>query len=243
MLASRAAKLGFPTIDRVFDRYSALAHSAEGLGGTLLLYSGLDAEGIAAAVASNVAGAASLGLEENAERAKQALRAGVCDFVVNNLDEALRILKNELRKHTVVSVCLIDKHKVAVKEAIERGVQPQIVAFPEPTLQERGARLLDATGRSEPVQMRWSVESEGPQWLPVLDKLAVAATAREELRARWIESAPRYLGRAFAGQRYVRMAEAEADAFVIAVRAAVGGGAVPVPVVVERGDETVRIEN
>lgn len=38
------------------------------------------------------------------------------------------------------------------------------------------------------------------------------------------------------------MAEAEADAFVIAVRAAVRGGAVPVPVLVERGGEPVRIE-
>lgn len=247
MLASGAAKPGFPTIVEVYKRYATLAQSDEGLGGTLLLYSGLDADGIAVAMASNIAGAASLGLEGNAERAKQALRVGVCDFVVNNLDEALRILKNEIRRKTSVSVVLDGNHQVVVKEVVERGVQPEIVAFPEPVLQERGARVLDAVGVDEPVQLTWSVEMtwsvgrEGPRWLPVLDRLAASALGGEDARVRWIESAPRYLGRAYAGQRYVRMTEAEADVFVSTVRAAVQSGAVSVQVLVERGGETVQI--
>lgn len=243
MFASGAEKPGFPTIADVYDRYAALAQSAGMLGGTLLLYSGLDTDGIAIAMASNVAGAASLGLEANADRAKQAVRDGVCDFVVNSLDEALRILKNEIRKSNVVSVVLIVVSKVAIEEIVKRGVQPDAVAFPEPVLQERGARLLVAARHCEPVQMRWSVEQKGPQWLPVLDKLAVAVLDSEDARTRWIESAPRYLGRAYAGQRYVRMTEAEADAFVSAVRAATQSGMVPVQVLVERGGESIRIEN
>lgn len=241
MFATGAAKLGFPTIAEVYDRYAALAKPA-GLGGTLLLYSGLDADGIAVAMASNIAGAASLGLEANAERAKQAVRASVCDFVVNGLDEALRILKNEIRKSNAVSVICIGDYEVTVEEMVARGVQPEIVAFSEPRLEERGARGLPVAGLGEPIRMTWNVDREGPQWLPVLDRLAVAALASEDARTRWIESAPRYLGRAYAGQRYVRMTEAEADSFVTAVRAAVRGGAVPVSVLVEREGETIRIE-
>lgn len=232
---------GFPTIAEVYGRYAALAKPA-GLGGALLLYEGLDTDGVAVAIASNIAGAASLGLEADAGRAKAALRAGVCDFVVNHLDEALRILKNEIRKKGAVSVVLEGNHQVVVKEIIERGVQPELLAFSVPELLERGARLLGAAEESERIPVTWAVERDGSRWRPVLDKLATSAFASKDARIRWIESAPRYMGRAYAGQRYVRMTEAEADAFVSAVGTAVRGGVVPVQVQVERGGETVQIE-
>lgn len=242
MLASRAAKLGFPTIAEVYDRYAALAGFAEGLGGSLLLYAGLDADGVAVAMASNIAGAASLGLEADAGRAKAALRAGVCDFVVNNLDEALRILKNQVRKKETVSVVLTCDPNVMVKVIVERGVQPEVLAFPVKELMERGARLLESAAQVNAIPIRWSVEREGPQWLPVVDKLAVSSLLKTDARTRWIESAPRYLGRGFAGQRYVRMSEIEADAFAAAAREAAQSGAVPVPVTVERDGELVRLD-
>ena len=98
--------LEFPAIAVVYARFIALTSLSADLGGQLLLYIGLDPEGIAVAMASNVAGAASLGLESDVGRAKEALRAGVCDFLVNSLDEALRILKNEIRSRRPVSVVL-----------------------------------------------------------------------------------------------------------------------------------------
>ena len=68
--------------------------------------SGWNADGIAAVIAASVAGAASLCVDADADGLRQGLRSGFIDFVVGNLDEALRILKNELRRGLPVSVGL-----------------------------------------------------------------------------------------------------------------------------------------
>ncbi|MGB7189056.1 MAG: hypothetical protein WBD10_02870, partial [Acidobacteriaceae bacterium] len=124
-----AGVLDFPDISVIYGRFEALMGLSADVGGWLLLYAGLDRNGVAVAMASNVAGAASLGIEPNAERAKAALRAGVCDFVVNDIGEALRIVKNEIRQRRTVSVVLQGAVDAAVAEIVERGVQPEVLAF------------------------------------------------------------------------------------------------------------------
>ena len=57
------------------------------------------------------AGAATLTASASAEAGKQAMREGVVDFLVTTLDEALRILKNEVRKHETVAVCVARRRK------------------------------------------------------------------------------------------------------------------------------------
>lgn len=237
--------LDFPEIAAVYGRFAALTALSPNLGGHLLLYTRLDRDGIATAIAGNVAGAASLGIEQYAERAKQALRAGVCDFVVNNLDEALRILKNEIRKKRAISVILTGAVDAAVAEIVERGVQPEVLAFPEQKLMERGARLLPEDTETSDEIMTWGVSIEPQRWFPVLDGLAAAAieafTAQIDSRGRWIEVSPRYLGRAYSGQRYLWMTEAEADAFVAGVSQAMRSGAIPIAVSVTRGGKAASI--
>jgi Urocanase Rossmann-like domain len=233
--------LNFPEIAAVYARFAALTAMSAEPGGCLLLYSGLDREGITVAMASNVAGAASLGIEPDVERAKQALRAGVCDFVVNTLDEAVRILKNEIRKKRPVSVALAGDMKVTVSEIVSRGVQPEILTFPVKELMERGARLLAADVDDGLTWVSWSVASEPMRWLPGLDALALSSLEIADARVRWVEASPRYLGRVFAGQRYLRMTEAEADAFVAAIREAVKTGAIPVEVSLARVGNTTAI--
>jgi urocanate hydratase len=63
----------------------------------------------------------------DAERIKKRLKTGYCDFMVNNLDEALRILKNALRKKEAISVGLIGNCADVVPELAERGVLPDIL--------------------------------------------------------------------------------------------------------------------
>lgn len=228
--------LDFPEIWEVYAQFDALTALSADLGGWLLLYLGLDREGIAIAMAANVAGAASLGIEPDAARAKQALRAGVCDFVVNNLDEALRILKNEIRKKRAVSVVLVGIPREVVAEMVVRGVQPEIVvgdvAGPSwssasmETLVVRGA-VRPGSGAGPGEGVSWSVEREPRRWLPAVDRLAAEvldpSDASTGARRRWIEAAPRYLGRPLAGERYLRMSTAEADALIAAVRQRQGG--------------------
>ena len=76
------------------------------LGGKLLYIGELDPAGRALAVAGNIAGVASLCASADPAIQKQAVRDGVVDFLVTSLDEALRILKNEIRKREPVAVCV-----------------------------------------------------------------------------------------------------------------------------------------
>lgn len=233
--------LEFPDISVVYGRCAALTELSADVGGWLLLYAGLDADGVAVAMASNVAGAASMGLEPDAERAKAALRAGVCDFVVNELGEALRILKNEIRQRRGVSVVLTGAVDAMVAEIVARGVQPDVLAFPVPELEARGARALGEDAGGGLVSVTWSVDRDAARWLPVLDGLAVGALEKLDARTRWVEASPRYLGRAFAGQRFVRMTDSEAGRFVDAAREAVASGVVPVGVLIACGGDSVSI--
>lgn len=232
--------LEFPEIAAIYARFAALMAMSSDFGGWLLLYSGLDREGIAVAMASNVAGAASLGIESDAARAKLALRSGVCDFLVNNLDEALRILKNEIRQKRGVSVVLMGAVDATVAEMVERGVQPEVLTFPVRELLERGARMLSDNVEDGSIAVAWSVASGFPRWLPVLDGLAIASLQTAGPRARWVEASPRYLGRVFTG-RFLRMADAEADTFVAAVREAVSNCLIDVTVSLTRGAEAIVI--
>ena len=77
-----------------------------GLGGKLLYAGLLDEVGRNLVVAANIAGAATLAASPDPAAQKQAVRDGVVDFLVTSLDEALRILKNEIRKHETVAVCV-----------------------------------------------------------------------------------------------------------------------------------------
>jgi len=240
-MASSQDSQDFPNLKEVYERFAAVTALSPELGGSLLLYTELDRSGVALAMAANVAGAASLGLEPNLTRAKAAIRSGACDFLVNTLDEALRILKNEIRKKKPVSVVLVGDVQANVAEIVERGMQPEIVSgrvVETGALVERGARRLGSGLSQDGAAVSWSAAREPLRWLPVVDRLAAAAldpeAATTAARRRWIEAAPRYVGRAMAAQRYLWMSAAECEAFVSTVRREVENGGIPVALTVSR---------
>ena len=63
-------------------------------GGALIVACGLGASGEALSIAANIAGGCFLGIDARVEACRAAMRSGACDFVVNTVDEALRVLKN-----------------------------------------------------------------------------------------------------------------------------------------------------
>lgn len=225
-----------PELSLIYARFAALTSISADLGGRLLLYSGLDLEGMAVAMASNVAGAASLGVERDVSRAKQALRSAVCDFVVNNLSEALRILKNEIRNHRAVSVVVTGEVEAIVSEMIARGVQPDILTFPVQQFIERGSRVLAKDGQDGLIPVKWETGSDPLRWLPVLDEMAINSLKTADVRVRWVRAAPRYLGRRFADKRYVRMTQAEMERFTSEIRRAMTTEEIPVEVFVTHGN-------
>src|SRR5580698_3492686 len=99
----------FAFIAQVDEAYTVLMEAAQPgphLGGKLFYAGALTEPACAVTVAANIAGAATLAASDDRHAAKQAMRAGQVDFLVNSLDEALRILKNEIRKRETVAVCV-----------------------------------------------------------------------------------------------------------------------------------------
>ena len=190
-------------VSAVYGYYAALAprlDPAHGLGG-LLLYAGqLGAETTPLLRAANIAGAASLAVSHVPDDLKQAQRNGVIDFLVTSLDEALRILKNEIRKRQPVSVAISAAPLDIGSQMLARGVQPGLLAatFIEPpaaraAFLERGASLV------EPVQAAsfhiWPIPAAWNARIPQLDAQLIQLLPDDDAARRWLRLSPRYLGR------------------------------------------------
>jgi urocanate hydratase len=78
-------------------------------------------------LAATMTGAAFLGIDVDPERIKKRIKSGYCDFMVNSLDEALRILKNAVRKKENISVGLVGNCADVIPELAARGVVPDIL--------------------------------------------------------------------------------------------------------------------
>lgn len=203
------------------------------LGGKLLYAGELEPHGRALLVAGNIAGAASLVATANAAARKQAIRDGVADFLVNSLDEALRILRNEIRKRETVAVCIAAAPEAVEREMLVRGVLPDLLAplsfagsSSSQPFEQAVHRIELSSAPSSQALVIWSVDTAPAQWLPKLDALAIeclqgnaspgAAAAR-----RWLRLAPRYLGRLAEKFRVLRCQPDTANEFVSRVQSAV----------------------
>jgi urocanate hydratase len=102
-------------------------HFSGDLSGKLVVSGGMGGMGGAQPLAATMNGAAFLGIDVDAERIKKRLKTGYCDFLVTTLDEALRILKNAVRKKENVSVGLVGNCADIIPELAERGVVPDIL--------------------------------------------------------------------------------------------------------------------
>jgi len=213
-----------------------------GLGGRLLYAGELDAEARALVVAANIAGAATLTASADALARKQAMREGVVDFLVSTLDEALRILKNELRKQETVAVCVAQEPQVVEREMRERGVLPDLLR----PLQR------DAPDENQSI-LTWRIASSPSLWLPKIDAIVLACleenvdapaldleALESESTRRWLRLSPRYLGRMAQGVRVLRCDERRAKALLQRVREAVESGAIRATVEVQLTSKGLR---
>src|SRR5205823_653767 len=116
-------------IQGTFETLSAAGekHFGGDLAGKLIVSGGMGGMGGAQPLAATMTGGCFLGIDVDADRIKKRLKTGYCDFMVNNLDEALRILKNSIRKKEAVSVGLIGNCAEVIPELAERGVLPDIL--------------------------------------------------------------------------------------------------------------------
>lgn len=106
---------------------AARKHFGGTLAGRLVLAGGMGATGGALPLAATLNGAAFLGVEADPEQIKRRVKSGYCEVMVNDLDEALRILKNSVRKHEAASVGLIGNCADVIPELARRGIVPDLL--------------------------------------------------------------------------------------------------------------------
>jgi hypothetical protein len=194
---------------------------------------GCSATGLSAAV--SIAGGTSLIVDSDSAVVKSVMRQGGLDFVVNTLDEALRVLKNEVRQGRPLSVGLIADVSSAVREMVERGVLPDVhvaIANGESGgyvseldgLYQAGMESLelvrDDSGSADPstILVQWLMERGWIEVLFMRDSLAADGplidmlSPADLLRRNWIQQIARYQ-RSSKGSRLAWLSGAEQRSF------------------------------
>jgi urocanate hydratase len=112
-----------------YETFAAAArkHFGRSLSGKLVVSGGMGGMGGAQPLAATMNGAAFLGIDVDPERIKKRLKTGYCEVLVTSLDEALRILKNAVRKGEPASVGLVGNCADVIPELAKRGVVPDLL--------------------------------------------------------------------------------------------------------------------
>lgn len=237
-------ELDFPL--RVLQNYEGLiafarpdsgTEGGSSLGGQLVYAAELDAGGSAFIVAANIAGAATLAATADLAAQRQAVRDGVADFLVNSLDEALRILKNEVRKRGTVAVCVGLATEAVEREMRERGVVPDVIRSSAQGMSSpvsSAQQVEPAPARQGLSTVAWSVASAPALWLPRIDALILDCLAADAwVERRWLRLAPRFVGRMANRARTLRCESAVAKCAVRAIESGALRGQIGAPVEME----------
>jgi urocanate hydratase len=112
-----------------YETFAAVAakHFGGDLAGKLVVTGGMGGMGGAQPLAATMNGAAFLGIDVDPERIKRRVKTGYCDVMVTDLDEALRILKNAVRKREATSIGLVGNCADIIPELARRGVVPDVL--------------------------------------------------------------------------------------------------------------------
>jgi Urocanase Rossmann-like domain len=239
----------------VYRRYLRLqtlagSHWHGSLAGRLIACAGFGRQGAEISLAATISGGVFLGIEPDAQQLKTAIRSATCDFMVNTLDEALRALKNEVRKQTPLSVGLHADISSTLEAMVERGVQPDLIAntqadtSPADGVLERkpsigakgGAALRQLAGRGaieilfdndadEIAQNSGSIEiiwsTDKLADMPQLDQAALKWLPQNDfIRRRWLEQAGKFFYRQFPMERVLGIRPEESDSLLNALRGA-----------------------
>ncbi len=148
-------------------------HFGGDLAGKLIVSGGMGGMGGAQPLAATLNGAAFLGIDVDPERIKRRVKSGYCDVMVTDLDEALRILKNAVRKREAASVGLVGNCADVIPALARRGVVPDL--------------LTDQTSAHDPVG------GYIPQGLNVAQAAELRAADPAAYRKRSLESIARHV--------------------------------------------------
>ena len=201
----------------LYECYGAAARAYFGgtLSGKLVVGGGMGGAGGAQPLAAALHGAAFLGIDADAERIKRRVKTGYCEVMVNNLDEALRMLKNAVRQGKSVTIGLIGDCADVFPELARRGVVPDVLSDYTPAqgraaaqgqaageLKKLGTLLLDDSGGADSLGAlfadgwrlaTWLALSGEPADIARLDRLALEMFPGDERIQRWLPIAGKYV--------------------------------------------------
>lgn len=211
-------------LQAIYHLYAGLARSMDrehGLGGKLLYVGEPNQHALRLLRAANIAGAASLAVSADSAALRNAMREGAIDFVVNSLGEALRILKNEIRRKQPVAVGVAAAPQAILQEMADRGVQPDLLAplsadVPRaPQIAgflDRGAHGV-APQQPLPPGQQFNLIAIPPDWkqsASAFDELLMECMDPDDyVNRRWLRVGPRYLP---ASARRMRLLACSTDA-------------------------------
>ena len=158
-------------------RAAAHEHFGGSLRGRLVVAAGMGGMGGALALAATLNSGAFLGIDADAARIKRYVKTGYCEVMVNNLDEALRILKNAVRKRAPASVGLISNPAELIPALAHRGVLPDLLTaltFADETYLPPSLTVAQA--------LEWSDKDPRAYVKACLDSIAANAGAMAELK-------------------------------------------------------------
>ncbi|MEO6923476.1 MAG: hypothetical protein ABI142_06600 [Bryocella sp.] len=207
-----------PLRQQTLRLYGEIVARLDDAAGKMIFAAGVGVAGIGLAEAASVAGTTSLLLEPDMQSARRALRRGGIDFLVNTLDEALRVLKNEIRQRRPLGVVLMGEVATVLAEMKERGVLPDLRVDIDagedadreglivPAVQE--VRLAFVEGELLPSEeaTRWLEESG---WQESVVAAMWRPSAADVVRTRWAERIERYQRLPRAEMRYGWISDAE----------------------------------
>jgi urocanate hydratase len=143
------------------------------------------------------------------------MKTGYCEVMVNNLDEALRMLKNAVRQRKSVSIGLIGNCAELFPELAQRGVVPDLLTDYTPAEQPAGAQLqglrdleklgtrvihdAEALDYLRPLfddgwrLSTWMALSGEPGDIARVDRLALEMFPGDERMQRWLAIAGKYV--------------------------------------------------
>jgi urocanate hydratase len=168
-----------PEAFQVF-RSAARKHFGGGLAGRLVVSAGMGGMGGAQAVAVTLNRGAFLGIDADSARIKRRQKAGFCEVMVNNLDEALRILKNAVRRREPASVGLIGNAAEVLPELAQRGVLPDLLTDQTPAGDLSGGYIPRGIAVADALEIRQSDPNAYRE--RALDSIAAQARAMLELK-------------------------------------------------------------
>src|SRR5271155_4514199 len=141
-----------------YETFAAAArkHFGGDLAGKLVASGGMGGMGGAQPLAATLNGAAFLGIDVDPERIKRRVKTGYCDVMVNDLDEALRILKNAIRKREATSVGLVGNCADLIPELARRGVVPDLLTDQTSAHDPIGGYVPNGMSAEEAIELRKS---------------------------------------------------------------------------------------